>query len=141
MRKFIFFSVGIFILMLLIQVDALACKCKIDPDQILEQKINANLKTAKAVFSGKVIEISDSADKQYVLVKIKVEESWKDMLPEEIYITTNTTSCGYRFKVGKYYLIFAQSSEKYELTTASCLGNKELANAAEELKILGASKN
>jgi hypothetical protein len=145
MKKYIFFTVSVFALLILFQVDIFACRCVIDPNQTLEQKINANLKTAKAVFSGEVVEIYSSffgqdPPKQNILVRIKVEESWKEILPEEINIVTNISSCGYRFEKGKSYLVFAYSSDEYNLSTAKCLLNKELENAADELKILGKGK-
>ena len=140
MRKFIFFSVNVFALLILIQVEALACRCVVNQDQTLEQKINANLKTAKAVFSGEVVEITTTPNSQDIFVKIRVEESWKEILPEEMYIATDNSSCGYRFEKGKNYLVFAKSSDEYGLSTAKCLSNKELENAAEELKILGEGK-
>ena len=140
MRKFIFFLVNVFALLILFQVDALACRCVVDPDQTLEQRINANLKTAKAVFSGEVVEINTSSFSQDILVKIRIEESWKEILPEEINIVTDSSSCGYRFENGRSYLVFANSSDMYGLSTAKCLPNKELENAAEELKMLGESK-
>lgn len=140
MSKFIFFSVSVFFLLMLFQVDAHACRCIVDQSQTLEQKINANLKTAKAVFSGKVVEINASQNNQNILVKILVEESWKEILPKEIIIATDTTSCGYHFEVGKRYLVFADNSDAYGLSTSKCLLNKELENAAEELKILGEGK-
>ena len=145
MRKFIFFSINVFALLMFLQIDALACRCVVDPDQTLEQKINAHLKNAKAVFSGEVREIYPSffgqnIPRKDILVKIRVDESWKEILPEEINIVTDSSSCGYSFEKGKSYLVFANSSDEYGLTTAKCLPNKELENATEELKILGEGK-
>ncbi len=145
MRKFIFFSINVFALLMFLQIDALACRCVVDPDQTLEQNINAHLKNAKAVFSGEVREIypfffGQNIPGKDILVKIRVDESWKEILPEEINIVTDNSSCGYRFEKGKSYLVFANSSDEYDLTTAKCLPNKELENATEELRILGEGK-
>lgn len=140
MKKFLFVSISLVAIFILTQVNVLACRCVIDPNQTLEQKITTNLETAKAVFSGKVVEITASRNSQDILVKIIVEESWKEILPEEITVVTDSSSCGYRFEKGRSYLVFAKSSDEYGLSTSKCLSNSELENAAQELKILGKGK-
>ncbi len=82
-------------LMVFTQIDVLACSCP-SLGETLEQEMKWRLKESQAVFSGEVIEITD-IPKSLVLVKIKVEESWKEILPEEITITTERSegACGY----------------------------------------------
>ena len=92
------------------------------------------------MFSGEIIGINKIPKSLDVLIKIKVEESWKGILSEEITIKTDLSSCGYRFEIGMSYLIFASGSDKDILTTGECSFNRKLFKAAEELKILGKGK-
>ncbi|HXG86613.1 MAG TPA: hypothetical protein VNI84_21525 [Pyrinomonadaceae bacterium] len=137
MKKFLFVLISFATIFILTQSNVFACRCVTDPNQNLDQKINDDFETAKAVFSGKVIEVIPSRINQEILVKISVEESWKENLPEEITVATDNSSCGYRFEKGKSYLVFAKSFDEYNLSTSKCVGNRELTTATKELKILG----
>jgi hypothetical protein len=48
--------------------------------------------------------------------------------------------CGYRFEVGARYLVFAYGDDA-KLETNICQRTKELAQAAEDLKLLGKGKS
>ncbi len=128
-------------LMFFTQTNLLACSCP-TIGLTIEQKINGQLDSAKAVFSGKVVEIVNKSQNRDLIVKIKVEEFWKGNLPEEIIIETDRSdaACGYPFVSGKSYLIFAYVSDENILTTGLCLPNREISKAEEELKILGKGK-
>lgn len=113
MKGIIFLSLSVLTLLLFVQIDVLACSCSIDPEETLEQGTKARLKNAKGVFSGEVIEINKIPQSSYVSVKIQVKESWKNVLPKEINITSefaDGASCGYRFQVGKSYLVLSNIS-------------------------------
>ena len=100
------------------------------------------MKDARAVFSGRVLEINDKPQSREVFVKIKVEKSWKGNFFEEATVTTerSPTECGYPFEVGKSYLVYANGSDESNLITGLCLRNTELQKATDELKILGKGK-
>lgn len=137
MKKLIFASVFITLLSLLTQVETLACSCPTVGDTSAESQTELALHASRAAFSGEVVEISPIPNTHNVLVKIKVKESWKETLPEEITVTTENRGCGYLFRTGASYLVFAGSRDDGSLTTGLCLRNKEIEKAAEELKILG----
>jgi len=139
MKKTIFLSLSVFALLFFAQIDVIACTC-VSLSQTLEQEINGRLKDANAVFSGEVIGINKIPKTRKLSIRIQVEESWKDILPEEITVITDLDSCGYPFQVGTTYLVFAHNSDDNNLTTGSCSLNKPIYKAAEELKILGKGK-
>ena len=142
MKKIVFSTFIVAALLVFTQATAFACSC-IEIPEPYEQKVKSKLNDAKAVFSGKVIEINDKPQSFEVFVKIKVERLWKGNVSKEVIITTENNSgvfCGYSFEVGKSYLIYARGSDESNLTTGLCLGNLQLQKAAEELKILGEGK-
>ncbi|HEV2707683.1 MAG TPA: hypothetical protein VGV59_17325 [Pyrinomonadaceae bacterium] len=119
------------------------------------------------VFSGKVVgfeyrkgipnefmttqgkEDASQTDYETLVVKIQVEQWWKGDVPAEVVLLTSTTknadgtmsvsSCDYHFRQGESYLIFAVGKED-AYRTSDCLRTKKLAQAEEELKILGEGK-
>ncbi len=137
MKRIIFLSFSV-ILLLFTQIDALACSC-VSLGSTLEQDVKANLKRAKAVFTGEIVEITKNPENNGFITKIKVKESWKDYSPKEITLIGDGSSCEYHFTVGKKYLVYAYEWNQ-KLTTDECIGNREIVKAAEELKILGKGK-
>jgi hypothetical protein len=97
----------------------------------------------EAKASGKQI------DYETLVVKIQVERWWKGEVPAEIVLLTSRTknadgtmtvsSCDYNFMQGESYLIFAVG-KKGEYRTSDCWRTKKLAQAEEELKLLGEGK-
>lgn len=139
MKKTIFLFICLAGLFVFSHIETFACGCVGDPNQTFEHKIKWNLKKSKAVFTGKVIEITRNSENYGFTTKLKVEKSWKDFRPEEIIIVGDGSSCEYHFTIGKEYLVYAYEWEN-KLQTDSCLGNKEISKATEELKILGKGK-
>lgn len=82
---------------------------------------------AEAVFTGEVIDIRKSAIRDEI--KFKVTESWKgDVQPELVVMVSNIViSEAIRFKVGKSYLVFANSYEG-KFHTGGCTGTHEFSN-------------
>jgi hypothetical protein len=144
MKKIIFLSFLMFGLLIFIQIKAFACSCA-DFPQTPKQRIEAQLRYNQAVFTGKILEItkkpgSSNVYNPDVLIKIKVERSWKEILPEEIFITSELSdgaSCGAYFEIGKRYLIFARGADENSLSTYLCNGNTKIEKATEVLKLLG----
>ena len=145
-KKIIILTLTFFGLLLLTQINVFACSCGNIP-QTLEQEIKGRLKASKAVFSGEILKISETSQRQdvtglNVTVKIRLKEVWKGQLTKEVIINTpdNSAACGYSFEVGKSYLVFAHSRKGKILATGLCSGNRALETATEELKILGKGK-
>jgi hypothetical protein len=142
MKKILFLTFIVAALLVFTQATAFACSC-IEIPEPFEQKVKSELKGAKAVLSGMVLQIKDKPQSFEVFVTIKVERVWKGSVSKEVIITTennNGVFCGYPFKVGESYLVYADGSDENNLTTSHCLRNLELQKAAEDLKILGKGK-
>ncbi len=141
MKKIVFVSLSIIALFIFTQVNVLACSCPTVGTMYPTKDTWTSIKLGRVqvAFSGEVVSIT-KIPKRMLTVKIQVQESWKQVLPEEVTIITELATCGYDFRVGTEYLIFAQGSGEGNLTTGLCLGNKELYKAAEELQVLGEGK-
>jgi hypothetical protein len=138
MKRIIFLSLPIIVLLLFSQIEVFACSC----NHAFLEPLKTRLFISNAVFSGEVIEINKIFRERHTsIVKIKVKEFWKGQMSKEVTINTRSSSaaCGYEFEVGKSYLIFAKSSDDGNLTTGLCLTN-EIEKAEEDLKMLGKGK-
>ena len=77
-------------------------------------------KVSKAVFFGELVEIAQTDLRSPRVAKFRVEKYWKGLQPESVSImTTAVAPCGYNFRVGEKYLIYA-GEEKGQLETAPC---------------------
>jgi hypothetical protein len=118
----------------------LACTCA--PPQSATQE----LKRATAVFSGKVLEAKrhkQSADLfASVEVVFEVEKVWKgvDEKTVSIFTSSQSSACGYRFKEGRTYLVYAHGIAEGRLATSICSRTRRLKDAREDLKELGTGK-
>src|SRR6185295_6764167 len=95
-------------------------------------------RSSKAVFFGELVEIvQDRGDTR--VIKFKVEKYWKGIKEESItLVTTGVAPCGYNFRVGEKYLIYA-GKENGQLETGPC--RILFADVAEDdLKKLGRGK-
>jgi len=77
------------------------------------------LKTSKAVFSGRVIEIKESEGIQ--VVRFSVSKSWKYVRASEVTVTNYVHHEGPYFHQGKTYLVYAHL-RKGKLSTGGCSG-------------------
>jgi hypothetical protein len=121
----------------------LACTCGLPyPNRTLKQQVIEARKKSEAVFSGKVIEVIENPQVFYVIVKFKVQRSWKQISTDEVTVFTGRGNgdCGYRFEVGESYLVYAYKYNESELGTNICQRTMKLADAAEDLKVLGKGK-
>jgi hypothetical protein len=112
-----------------------------------EKYVKYERNKAKAVFSGKVLRIDQIKGAKgkptgVVRVKFSVDKSYKGA--ETSIITVSTTNacciCGYPFKVGEEYLVYASGSDSKALRASICSRTKNLRNAAEDLDFLGNAK-
>ena len=146
MRKFILLIFGIIICLFLSQTISLACSCTAPPKNKTEkQLIELEQKRSKAIFAGEVVEIvvpkTPSGElEQFAEVRFKVQRMWKGLKTEEVKVSTANVCCicGYEFKVGESYLVYANGNEN--LSTDTCTRTKRLSDAGNDLKVLGKGK-
>ena len=120
--KKLLFATAVFCFFTLSAGDAFACSCVLPSKQSLSKKVKKSYQEAAAVFYGEVTEITQKPENFYVTVKLKVERSWKNQAESEVIIQTGRGGgdCGYRFEIGKKYLVYAYRSES-TLETNICL--------------------
>jgi len=102
--------------------------------------VNYERDKAGNVFSGKVLRIdvvknSKGKPSGVIRVRFRVYKSWKGAETNSITVSTTNICCicGYPFKVGEEYLVYASES----LRTSVCTRTKNLEDAAEDLEFLG----
>ena len=95
---------------------------------------------AKTVFFRELVEVTETNDRCLRVVKFKVERYWKGKPTEYVMIQTPTTlCCGYGFRVGEKYLIYAYLEKSSRLETS--VGWAFADDLAEErIKKLGKGK-
>jgi hypothetical protein len=117
---------------------AVACSCMMPPPppKALEQ--------AAAVFSGKVTKI-DANQGHRKTITLSVDRTWKGIDTETVTLTTGSGGgdCGYGFKDGEAYLVYAYrggDEENGPLGTSICSRTRPIADAKEDLEALGEGK-
>lgn len=118
-------------LMALGAADAAACECggKGAPRQ--------ELRKAKAVFIGEVVEIKGGVNNEPYLVKFEVERHWKGVKGPSTTVLSPGGLCGISFGVGQRWLVYAYGDE---LWTDTCRRTTQVAHATEDLEALGKGK-
>ena len=91
------------------------------------------LKTSKAVFTGRVIEIQEADGIQ--IVKFTVRKSWKYVRGKETTIVNYVHHEGPYFRKGQNYLVFAYA-RRGMLTTGACSGTIDVEFAGDEMQAL-----
>lgn len=107
---------------------ARACSCLPPPDPC------EAFWEASAVFVGRVTRIfSDGSSMETVV--LDVEESFRGGLGARAQITTETSdaACGYPFRVGERYLVYAGGEPKGRLSTYLCTRTQPLSSASRDL--------
>ena len=109
MKKIIFSFIFSVFLTAFAATSIFACDCIKPANDNIQELVEADYKNSEAVFSGEVIEISNSPGSNIVEVKFKVEKSWKNVLQREVVLVADRgKDCGYKFEFGKTYLVYAQ---------------------------------
>ena len=106
MKKAIYISLALTLFLLASAEKSFACSCvaSLEPEK---KQVQEAFTSSGAIFSGEVIEVNESpTDKNSLLVKFKIAQSWKGESKREITITTakESSMCGYGFEVGKNIL-------------------------------------
>ena len=74
---------------------------------------------SKIVFFGEFVESTETNDRCSRVVKFKVEQYWKGKPAEYVTLETPTTlCCGFNFRVGEKYLVYAYPEESSRLETS-----------------------
>lgn len=112
---------------------AYACSCVRPPAP------NQALANAAVVFSGRVTNIERV--KGRLNVTFRVDKHWKGTPGQSLTVQTSATTatCGYPFKVGQTYLVYADRRQG-GLQTNQCSRTTLLSQAAEDLSVLGKGK-
>ncbi|MEQ1763536.1 MAG: hypothetical protein ABL984_10370 [Pyrinomonadaceae bacterium] len=95
---------------------------------------------ANAVFAGAVISIEKRSDFTRVAV-LRVESVWKGLGRKEIEVTVFTGNgggdCGFPFRIGEKYLIYAHFNSSKNLGANICSRTKIFAEAGPDTSVLG----
>jgi hypothetical protein len=140
MRSFKFFLVACILLLVGVK-SSLACTCA--PPQSASQE----LQRATAVFSGKVVEIKKHKQSSDLFAGVEVvfavEKVWKgvDEARVSVFTSSQSSACGYGFKEGRTYLVYAHGNADRRLATSICSRTRRLKDAREDLEELGAGKD
>ena len=140
MKRVVFSLVGVVVLVMLARVEGFACTCASPyPTPSLKTQVRTALSEARAVFSGKVLEVTDDPQALSVVVRLRVERVWKGSPGREVRLVTGRGGgdCGYSFEVGGSYLVYAYESGAGGLGTNICQRTARLSEAAKDLQVLG----
>ena len=149
-RKLIVTCVVSVVFSLLAPSTAQACSCrdviypKLSQKKLARLVVKIALRESDTVFSGQVIQITPKTVSNWekeAQVRFKVAESWKGKVGEEATVTTSVgcCGCGYSFKVGERYLVYAYRADD-GLVTDACTRTATSAQAKRDLKILAKGK-
>jgi hypothetical protein len=111
---------------------AYACSC-------MPVSIQRYISSSEAVFSGEVVGVDKGS--QISTVTLQASEVWKGPQREtlEVHTALFGASCGYPFKEGEEYLVYAYTG-KQGLEVDLCNGTQRLTEAEADLEVLGAGK-
>ena len=141
----VIFGVALFIL--LAPRSASACTC--DPLKDAHEAFDH----AEVVFVGTVISVTKPKPRIVgrrhnlievsleLVVRFRVERTWKFATRRYLTLTTmaQTSACGYPFKVGEKYLVFA-AADQDGVRTGLCSGTTDFAHAQTYLEQIGPGK-
>lgn len=105
---------------------------------------------ATTVFAGVVTRISsvpgetragehEKRTRSELLIRFTVENNYRDSLGSEVWVSTGLGGgdCGFRFRLGERYLVYANRSKETEkLSTSICTLTKLLTEAKEDLEYI-----
>ena len=101
---------------------------------------------AAAVFSGKVVEVRKHRRSGDIFAGVeavfRVGRAWKgvEATTVSVFTASHSAACGYGFKRGRTYLVYAHKDREGRLSTGICGRTRRLKDAGEDLKELGAGR-
>ena len=124
-----------------------SCRYATSPDQQIAD-VRSELKTADAVFVGKVTSVLDtlrrsgSFDYHARRAIFALQAVWKGPTSGGVTVLTGMGwgDCGIHFAVGERYLVFAKADSNGVLFTRSCSHTELLASASRYLQALGEAR-
>ena len=126
---------------------ASACSCAIESNP--KERAKEAMSDSEAVFSGEVAEVEEGptirmwglSGVRTSRVTLRTSEVWKGPQRETPEVSTlrDSMSCGYPFKEGQEYLVYAYSGKR-GLEVDLCNGTRRFAEAQADLEVLGAGK-
>lgn len=130
---------------------AKACSCAPYPDDLEKAVTMAyaqgnGIFEADVIFLGDITAIRNRADGAlpHDVVTFSVQDRWKGAISDSVSVRTNAgeIACGYRFKKGNSYLVFAHwDEERQQLTTSFCDLTRSEANAKDAIDVLDLLRN
>jgi Carboxypeptidase regulatory-like domain len=116
---------------LLANVEVLtACECSEHPPCELYSR-------SPIVFLGTVTEVIAPQDGKRSRARMRVDRAYKGVIEEPVILSDDYGSCGGPdLKVGEQYLIYTRRFEDQDLPSSSCMGSRNVKNAAEDLQFL-----
>jgi predicted Zn-ribbon and HTH transcriptional regulator len=117
---------------LFIALASTACDCTSQVEMSLEYH------RSRSVVIGKITKITKSKDQKQLLVTVEVLEDFKGSKKgQSVVVRTNASgkACGYDFKVGSQYLIYANRDERNprDWSTSVCSRTQPLRDAEDDL--------
>lgn len=139
LRTALFVVIGSFLLSVFFPLIAAACSCAYMPP------IEEQVARSDVIFAGEVLKVEQLRGSWTVQVLFEVSDIWKGTNASQVMIYTGSSGadCGYEFRVGQHYLVYAQESQFYssdeQLVTTICDRTRLLVTADEDLAALGES--
>lgn len=104
------------------QSEALACRC-------LEPGARDAYAGAYAIIQARVTEVVPAPEGDGGIAILVVSQAWKRDVPEKLAVIT-ITNCAYPWQEGKEYILFLLRESTGLFSTARCLGNRPVGEAA-----------
>jgi len=101
------------------------------------KSVEGTFRKSDAVFVGEVIEVKDAGGLKEA--RFRVEQSWKGVETEEVFVLATRTAESPRYQISERYLVFA-SLQNGKLLTGNCSRTKKVERAQEDLQQLGEGK-
>jgi hypothetical protein len=89
-----------------------------------------------AVFVGRVVSVESSiapADRSGRRVELQVAQAFRGLASSPVTVLAGFGTCGYSFRVGEAYIVYALRMPNGHLTTSICSRTRPVAQAAEDL--------
>lgn len=143
MKKYIVIFATLCGCLIVFQLTAFACNCDLPPAHpSLEQQVKKAKRNSAAVFAGEVLDVQKSSEFSRFFT-IRLNYKWKGVFDSEV-ITVVTGvgngDCGYPFRVGETYLVYAYKSSTDALSTNVCQRTNLFAESKNEAEFLGKAK-
>ena len=108
---------------------ARACSCAKPPE------VEKAIETSTAIFVGKVSLVEQGKTGTEFNVSLEVRRAYKAIKGKSV-LLFQESMCGFSFKKGKTYLVYATADDEGHLTASICSRTTLAKKASKELKIL-----